>query len=68
MDYMKEYKVNAELFTIEGEIQSIEPYGNGLISHHHQQGGGLQAKPFIKSSLYNTKNQLIRMNRLIFHI
>ena len=32
MDYMKEYKLKAELFDLEGEIISIDPYGNGHIN------------------------------------
>lgn len=31
-DFMKEYKDICELFAIEGEIKSIEPYGNGHIN------------------------------------
>lgn len=33
MDYTKEYKNICELFSLAGEIQSIEPYGNGHINH-----------------------------------
>jgi N-acetylhexosamine 1-kinase len=31
-DFIKEYKTKAELFALEGEILSIEPYGNGHIN------------------------------------
>ncbi len=32
MDYTKEYKSKAELFELEGNVLSIEPYGNGHIN------------------------------------
>ena len=32
MDYTKEYKTVAEQFCLEGEVQSIEPYGEGHIN------------------------------------